>query len=126
MRERLMQYIREQYGAQPEYLWARYPNYAVFRHDDNRKWFALAASVPRDRLGLCGQEPVDVVNLKPGDPLLVDLLVRRDGFFPGYHMHHGNWITVLLDGTVPFEEVTSLLDRSFAATANRRGRKETK
>jgi len=119
MRETLIEYILCQYGAEPEYLWARYPDYAVFRHGGNRKWFALIAGVPREKLGLSGAERVDVLNVKLGDPLLTEVLLRQPGFYPGYHMHHENWISILLDGTVPFEQVTELLDRGFAATAPR-------
>ena len=36
IRENVIKYIKEKYTASPEYLWKRYPDYAVFRHDDNQ------------------------------------------------------------------------------------------
>jgi hypothetical protein len=44
---------------------------------------------PRNRLGLEGEERVDILNVKLDDPLLADLLVRRPGCFRGYHIRPG-------------------------------------
>lgn len=33
-RERIAQYIQDRYAVEPEYLWTRYPNYAVFRQPE--------------------------------------------------------------------------------------------
>ena len=56
------------------------PNFAVFRHSNNQKWFALILDIPRSRLGLPGDESIDVVNLKC-DPLLIGSLRSEPGFF---------------------------------------------
>ncbi|MBP5222112.1 MAG: hypothetical protein J6Z35_02990, partial [Lachnospiraceae bacterium] len=32
-------YVQSRYGSYNEYLWRRYPNYAVFCHKDNLKWY---------------------------------------------------------------------------------------
>ncbi|MBO4637624.1 MAG: MmcQ/YjbR family DNA-binding protein [Clostridiales bacterium] len=116
MRTRTEEYIRTQYGVSPEYPWDRDDMSAVFRHKDNRKWFALIMSVGRDRLGLPGKGTVNVINLKINDPLYHDSLVHEDGIMPAYHMNKRSWITVLLDGMVPEDLVFSLIDLSFSAT----------
>ena len=54
--------------------------------------------VQREKLGLKGTEYVDILNLKLGDPMLVDMLVRQPGYFYGYHIARGSWISILLDG----------------------------
>ena len=46
IKEDLLQYAAKRYGTQPEYLWLSLPNYAVLRHADNRKWYALLMDVP--------------------------------------------------------------------------------
>ena len=51
-------------------------------------------------------------------PLLVDLLTQQEGYLPGYHISRGNWISLLLDGTVPWEEVRALIDKSYQVTAS--------
>ena len=49
-----MQFILEQYSVEPDYPWMKNPNFAVFRHSNNQKWFALIMDIPRSRLGLPG------------------------------------------------------------------------
>ena len=51
-REELEAYILNHYSTEPDYPWADTPRAAVFRHANNRKWFALVMDVPRDKLGL--------------------------------------------------------------------------
>ncbi len=118
-KEQLFAYIKKNYHASPEYLWIRYPGYAVFRHSDNQKWFALIMDVPGNKLGLQSREIVDVLNVKMGDQFLADFLVQQEGFFRGYHISKGNWISILLDGTVPFDEICRWLEESYAATASK-------
>ena len=80
--------------------------------------------VPRERLGQTGNEIVDILNVKLGDPLLCDLFLQQDGYFPGYHLSNGSWISILLDGTVPIKEIRDLIDRSFLVTASAKTKQE--
>ena len=84
------------------------------------KWFALVASIGRDKLGLDGKGYIDVINLKINDPMLQDELIHENGIFPAYHMNKKHWITVLLDGTIPKKQVENLIDVSFLATGNKK------
>lgn len=118
MREQLISYVREKYGAEPEYLWMRWPEYAVFRHADNKKWFGIVMNVSRKKLGLDGDGTVDILNVKLNDPLLADLLIKEEGCLRAYHMGHGDWVSVLLDGTASFGDVCGLLEKSWLATAS--------
>ncbi len=122
------QYIASQYSVEPDYPWDGY-DHAVFRHTDNRKWFALTMRVRRDRLDSAGSKPddgsnnagtVDVINLKIDDPVLHDMIVHEKGIMPSYHMNKRHWITVLLDGTVADSQVEELIDISYRATASKR------
>ena len=74
--------------------------------------------ISRAKLGLNGDELVDVLNVKLDSPLLVDLLTREEGYFPGYHISRGNWVSILLDGSVPLDEVCAWIDRSWQVTAS--------
>ena len=49
--------------------------------------------------------------------------LSEEGIFPGYHMHKGNWITVLLDGTVSMDKIELLLDISYDLTNGRKYKK---
>ena len=120
LRAQVFDHIKQYYQAQPEYLWLRFPDYAVFRHADNRKWFCLVMDIPRQKLGLDGEEIVDILNVKLSDPLLVDLLIHQPGYFRGYHISRGNWISILLDGSVPFADICQWLEESYHTTAAKR------
>lgn len=111
-REEIIREAAGQYRCTPEHLWAKYPEYAVLRRQDNQKWFAVFMDVARNKLGLDGEERVYILDLK-ADPEMAGMLTGMPGYFPGYHMHKGNWITVLLDGTVDREAILSLLDISY-------------
>ena len=117
-RQTVFDYIRKKYKVLPEYPWRRYDSNAVFRHTDNKQWFALVMDVQRDKLGISGAEYVDAVNLKIDDMFFRDMIIRENGILPAYHMNKLHWITVLLDGTVPEEKVFELIDMSFLATAS--------
>ena len=114
----LVAYVKEKYGALPENLWLRYPNYAIFRHEDNGKWFALMMDVEKDKLGLPGKDAVEILNVKLSDPILAELLVRQPGYRRGYHIARGNWISILMDGSVPLEDLCRWVDESYLATAS--------
>ena len=114
-RSQLYIHVKQTYGTDPEFLWQKYPNYAVFRHNENHKWYAIVMDVPRSAVGLTGKGTVDVLNLRL-DPSLIDDLRTRPGFAPGYHMNKTHWVSVVLDGSVANEEIVSLLDMSYQAT----------
>lgn len=124
-RAELTQYILEAYGTEPDRPWARYPDYEVFCHCGSRKWFALAMGIPRTRLGMAGENAVDVINLKC-DPRMAGPLRAEPGFFPAYHMNKENWITAVLDGTVPAEKLRALLDMSYELTRPKPRKKTAK
>lgn len=115
LRDEIIQFAADQYGTQPERLWANYPNYVVLRHND-KKWYAIIMDVPRKKLGISGDGAVDVIDLKI-EPLLADSLRLCKGFLPAYHMNKENWITVLLDRTVDKTQIMDLLNMSYEATA---------
>lgn len=118
-RQRIMEYIQNRYAVEPEYLWARYPNYAVFRQPATRKWFAAIMDVARKSLYLDGDGTTDVMDLKCG-PVLVGSLLAQDGFLPAYHMSKSSWISVLLNDTVSDEEIYPLLELSYDSVAPKR------
>ena len=117
MRQTVFALAKAHFNAEPEYLWAHFPSYAVLRHADNRKWFAIVMPVTRERLGLDGTGTVDVMNVKC-DPLMLGSMLMQPGFLPAFHMNKGGWIGVLLDGSVPPETLLNLLKMSFALTAS--------
>lgn len=120
-RERMARHILDRYSVEPEYLWARYPNYTVFRQPASRKWFAIIMDVAWKSLDLPGDGTADVMDLKCG-PVLVGSPLAQDGFRPAYHMSKSSWISVLLDETLPDEEIYPLIELSYDSVAPKRKR----
>ena len=120
----LDKYITETYGAVGEYMWEKYPTFAVYRHQNNKKWFAVIMEIPKSKIDLCGDDSVCVINLKC-DPTLIGSLLLENGIHKGYHMNKNYWITVRLDGSVNLDKIKWLLDLSFdlTSTEKNRGRK---
>lgn len=115
-RVELRQYLLNTYHAAADHPWLKYPDYEVFRHEKNQKWFAVIMDIPKNKLGLPEKETLDVINLKCL-PILIGSLRKEPGFFPAYHMNKENWVTVALDGSVPDEKIKILVDMSYEATA---------
>ena len=53
------------------------------------------------------------VSLKCDPDLAIALRGRYAGITPGYHLSKRHWNTVMLDGSVPEEEVLELIDHSY-------------
>lgn len=108
----LIRHIRDTYGDELEYLWEKFPECAVARRKDNRKWYAVFLTVSRRKLGFDSDETVEVLDLR----MTPEETVRNvDGvkLLPGYHMNKKHWISVCLDGIVPPDEICGLLDESY-------------
>ncbi len=124
LRSNIFAYARKKYGTKPEYLWKSAPDYAVLRHNDNNKWYGFIMNITYDKIDAHKTGAVDVLNVKLDDLLLRDLLIQQDGYYIGYHISRGNWISVVLDGTVELEAICHLIDVSFNATASKKKKHE--
>lgn len=109
---KLIQYALEKYGTEPEFLWEKFSDNAVLRRKDTEKWFAVLLTVSRRKLGLDCDETAEIVDLRMR-PENLSKLVDGKKFFPGWHMNKKHWFTVILDGSVSFEEICREIDESY-------------
>ena len=117
-RDEIAEEVLRVFGTKPEFLWARDPHSCVFRREDTGKWFAVIMKVKREKIVMGATGEVMVIDLKC-DPLMTGSILTNEGIYPAYHMNKKNWITVLLDGTVPTEEIMMLIDMSYQLGAPR-------
>lgn len=126
-REETEAFIHENFaGIVQDYPWEDTPEYTVFRHADNRKWFALLMTLNRSTLGRQNPDKlssdansaklINTINLKC-DPDLLEEVITHPGILPAYHMNKRHWITVLLDGTCETPELQNLIALSYRLTA---------
>ena len=115
---RLVEFIREKFSDKPEFLWEKFPNYAVFRRKDNRKWYAVIMTIAKNKLGLDGAEELEVLNLRV-KPEELDRIFDGEKYFRGWHMNKKSWMTLRLDETLTFEEISARLEKSYLLTAKK-------
>lgn len=115
MRNRIFLYVSEQYGTEPEYLWAKTPDAAVIRHKGNRKWYGIIMNVPCRTLGLSGEGSTDILNVKC-TPAVREIILAEGRALPAYHMNKQHWISLPLDGSLELETIFSLIDESYELT----------
>ena len=113
-KQEFLEYCLDTYGTSPDYPFDEDFKTAVFRHADNRKWYAIVMKVSRRKFGFDSDEAIDVVNLKLPTEMLGSF-GSADGVYPAYHMNKRHWISVLLPDA-PDDVVQFLVNASFEAT----------
>ena len=111
LRDDVIKYVKKKYKSTPEYLWRRYPEYAVFRHEDNRKWFAIIMDIGRGKVFPGEEGEIEVMNLKLDDK--AEDYVKQGAAHPSYHMNHKSWVTVVFDDGVPDRTIKEMIEISF-------------
>ena len=116
-RKQVEQYICEEYGVMPEYLWEGDKITATLRHANTKKWFGIIMRIPSQKLGRNDDELLDIINVKL-DPDFIQLLLqdKQDQFYPAYHMNKKHWITILLNDHADVDLVKSLINESYSLT----------
>ena len=113
-KQEFLGYCIDTYGTSPDYPFDDLFESAVFRHRDNRKWYAIVMKVSRCKFGFDSDELIDVVNLKLPTEMFGSF-GAADGVYPAYHMNKLHWISVLLPDA-PEDMVQFLVNVSFEAT----------
>ena len=108
----LISYVEKKYNDHLEHLWEKFPDNAIWRNQKNQKWYGLIMTISESKLGNFPDRKIEVLDiLYPKEE--VENIVDHKMFFPGYHMNKKSWITIKLDGSVPFKKICELLDQSY-------------
>ena len=110
--QNIIDYVRKTYCNELEFLWQKFPENAVWRREDTGKWYGALLTVRKNKLGLGGDEKVEIIDLRAKPEKMPELL-QDTRYFPGYHMNKKNWFTVILDDSVDTKELFALIDESF-------------
>lgn len=119
MTKALIAHVRDIYGDEPEFLWKNFPDNAIWRRKDNRKWYGVLLTVSKKKLGLESDEIVEIIDLRE-QPEMIKSLLEQDNYYPGWHMNKKHWYTILLDGKVSFDEICRRIDISYKIAGNKR------
>ena len=108
----IINYIKNKYGDELEFLWEKSPKTAVVRRKYSKKWYAVILTLSKRKLNLDSDELVEVINLH-NSPEEIEKLIDNKRYFPAYHMNKKHWCTICLDGTVELKEIYKLIDISY-------------
>ncbi|MWN05695.1 MmcQ/YjbR family DNA-binding protein [Gilliamella sp. Pas-s95] len=115
LKNRLIEYAQTLNEVQVDYPFKKFPDYKVLRHKRNGKWFGLIMLVEKNKLGFRSNDMVEIIDVK-SDPELISIIKNSSGLLPAYHMNKNHWITIMLDGSISFEQITNLLNYSYDLT----------
>ncbi len=107
----LIDRTRRSFGEKLEFLWEKYPEFAVFRHFKSKKWYMVVMRIPQRKLGIDKDGTIEVVNLNVGLGKAADH-VDRVRFFPAYHMTKKNWVTARIDAFSSVDELFGYVEAS--------------
>ncbi len=117
-RQEIIDFIDTEFGVSGEHLWLSFPDFEVFRNTSSKKWFGILMDVERKKAGLEGEGKVDLLDVKC-DPILIGSLINKSGYLPGYHMNKNSWLSIVLDGGAPENEIKDLIRLSYELTGKK-------
>lgn len=110
--KKIIEYIKEKYDGDLEYLWEKSPENAIWRRKDNKKWYGALLTVNSEKLGLKYNKKLEVLDIRCKEEN-IEKLVDNIIFFKGYHMNKKSWITVNLNEKLNLEEIYRMIDESY-------------
>ena len=112
----IINYIKDKYNNELEFLWEKFDNNAIVRRIDNKKWYGLFGIISLDKLGINLSKEVEILNVRCDN---IENVVDNKTIFLGYHMNKKHWITIILNNNMSTKNIINLLDKSYNL-ANRR------
>lgn len=115
---RLIEYVRGRYGDELEFLWKKFDDNAIWRCKANRKWYAAVLTVQKSKLGIKSDDKAEIIDLRI-EPENMNDLIDNKIYFPGWHMNKKHWYTIILDGSVSYDELCRRIDESYLIAMKR-------
>ena len=108
----IIDYVKNKYGDELEFLWEKSPKNAVIRRESSNKWYAVILIISKRKLNLDSDKIIEVINLHNSSEE-IEKLIDNKRYFPAYHMNKKYWCTICLDGRIELEEIYKLIDISY-------------
>lgn len=107
-----IEFVRKKYGDELEFLWTKFPDNAVWRRKDNKKWYGAILTVQGNKIGLDINEIVEIIDLRM-PPDQASQILNRTHYYPGWHMNKKSWYTLVLNGSVSDDEIRMRIQESY-------------
>ncbi|MBR1891257.1 MAG: MmcQ/YjbR family DNA-binding protein [Clostridia bacterium] len=110
--DELVEFVKNEYGDDAEHLWEKFPEYAIWRRKDTKKWYLLIGKVEGRKIGYDTDEQLWIIDLrmKKEDK---QRILSKEGFCPGWHMNKNSWYTVVLNDVVPIDQIKLCVKTSY-------------
>ena len=108
----IIDYVKNKYGDELEFLWEKSPKNAVIRRESSNKWYAVILTISKRKLNLDSDKIIEVINLH-NIAEEIEKLIDNKKYFPAYHMNKKHWCTICLDGTVDLKEIYRMIGISY-------------
>lgn len=108
----LTDHIRATYGDELEFLWPKFPDNAVWRRRDSRKWYGIILTVNGRKIGMDVDQSVEILDLRMRAEER-ETLLAKEHYYPGWHMNKTSWYAIALDNGVADEEIKLRVASSY-------------
>lgn len=108
---RLADAIKNKYCILPEFLWDKFPNFGVFRNSKSNKWFGIIMNLDKSKIINEKTGEIEILNVKLDGE--VSQYLKQEGIYPAYHLSKKSWVTIILDDTLPDNDILNLIDKSY-------------
>ena len=108
----IIDYVKNKYGDELEFLWEKSPKNAVIRRKSSNKWYAVILTISKKKISLNSDEIIEIINLH-NNPEEIEKIIDYKKYFPAYHMNKKHWCTICLNGTVELEKIYKKIDISY-------------
>lgn len=115
-------YILSSFEVATDHSFEGDPTVTIFRRLDNNQRFAATKNVGSRSVNVERAGRIDILNLCVS-PRLVATLREREGFRPAWRMNRNKWVTILLDGTVPDDEIRTYIEEAYKNVGKKGGKR---
>ena len=109
---KIIEFIKKEYNDNLEYLWEKFPDNAVARRKDNKKWYLIIMTVSEEKIKGKGKNKIEIIDLRM-PPSQKNELIDNKNYFLGYHMNKDHWFTICLDENTKTEEIFKRIKISY-------------
>ena len=109
--QEVISYVKNKYGDELEFLWEKSDS-AIWRRKDNKKWYGALLKVQKYKLGLQGEDIVEIIDLRIGKSELEKHLDNVK-YFKAFHMNKKHWFTICFNDLVDTNNIFEWIDKSY-------------
>ena len=81
-RQNVEQFVAQEFGVKPDYLWEGDFVTAALRHPDTKRWFGVLMRIPAMKLGINNEGEADILDIKLDPDFILDNEFLHPTFLP--------------------------------------------